>query len=138
MIDDTRGLRSAAGEPELAIAPPASAAAPEPAIAPPTCRDARRRGRPVAAGSARAAPDPSPPVPAAPDPSPPDPTPAASDPSPPDPATAAPDEDGARLAALDLALQGSSREDAAAYLSEHFGLERPEPLLDEVFAKAGR
>ena len=53
-------------------------------------------------------------------------------------ATGATDEDGARLAALDLALQGRSREQAAAYLAEHFGLSRPEPLLDEVFAKAGR
>jgi DivIVA domain-containing protein len=48
------------------------------------------------------------------------------------------DEAGARLIALNMALGGSSREEAAAYLAEHFELADPEALLDDVFARAGR
>ena len=48
------------------------------------------------------------------------------------------DEAGARLIALNMALGGSSREETARYLHEHFALEDPEALLDDVFARAGR
>jgi hypothetical protein len=44
------------------------------------------------------------------------------------------DEAGARLAALNLALGGASREETAAYLAEHFSLADPERLLDDVYA----
>ncbi len=48
------------------------------------------------------------------------------------------DEAGARLIALNMALSGSSREEIARYLAEHFSLDDPESLLDDVFARAGR
>jgi hypothetical protein len=48
------------------------------------------------------------------------------------------DEAGARLAALNMALGGSSREETAAYLAEHFQLADPDALLDDVYARAGR
>jgi DivIVA domain-containing protein len=48
------------------------------------------------------------------------------------------DEAGARLIALNMALSGSSREETARYLSEHFALDAPEALLDDVYARAGR
>ena len=49
-----------------------------------------------------------------------------------------PDEAGARLIALNMALSGSSREETARYLAEHFGLADPEALLDDVYARAGQ
>jgi DivIVA domain-containing protein len=48
------------------------------------------------------------------------------------------DEEGARLAALDLALGGVSREEAERYLAEHFDLAEPAALLDDVYARVGR
>ena len=48
------------------------------------------------------------------------------------------DEAGARIIALNMALGGSSREETAAYLGEHFSLSDPEALLDDVYAKVGR
>jgi DivIVA domain-containing protein len=48
------------------------------------------------------------------------------------------DEEGARLIALNMALSGSSREETARYLSEHFALADSEALLDDVYARAGR
>jgi DivIVA domain-containing protein len=48
------------------------------------------------------------------------------------------DEAGARLIALNMALGGSTREETARYLHEHFALEDPEALLDDVFARARR
>jgi hypothetical protein len=48
------------------------------------------------------------------------------------------DDAGARLIALNMALSGSSREDVARYLTEHFSLDDPDALLDDVFARAGR
>jgi hypothetical protein len=46
--------------------------------------------------------------------------------------------EGARVIALNMALNGSSREDTARYLSENFELEDPEALLDEVYARVER
>jgi len=48
------------------------------------------------------------------------------------------DEAGARLIALNMALSGSSREETAAYLAEHYELADPEALLDDVYSRAGR
>ena len=48
------------------------------------------------------------------------------------------DEAGARLVALNMALEGAPREDTARYLGEHFALPDVEALLDDVYASAGR
>jgi len=45
--------------------------------------------------------------------------------------------EGARVIALNMALNGSSREETARYLDENFELVNPEALLDEVYARAG-
>jgi hypothetical protein len=45
--------------------------------------------------------------------------------------------EGARVIALNMALNGSSREDTARYLSENFDLDDPDALLDEVYARVG-
>jgi hypothetical protein len=45
--------------------------------------------------------------------------------------------EGARVIALNMALNGSPREDTARYLSENFELENPDALLDEVYARVG-
>jgi len=47
---------------------------------------------------------------------------------------AARDVDGARLVALNMALNGDSREATGRYLAEHFDIAEPEQLLDEVYA----
>ena len=46
-----------------------------------------------------------------------------------------PGQEGARVIALNMALNGSSREETAHYLSENFELDHPEALLDEVYAR---
>ena len=43
--------------------------------------------------------------------------------------------EGARLIALNMALNGSPRDETARYLSENFQLDNPEALLDEVYAR---
>jgi DivIVA domain-containing protein len=48
------------------------------------------------------------------------------------------DEEGARLAALELALSGAPREEAERYLAEHFDLADRVALLDDVYARVGR
>ncbi|MGN6373722.1 MAG: hypothetical protein ACTHM1_12185 [Solirubrobacteraceae bacterium] len=48
------------------------------------------------------------------------------------------DADGARLVALDMALDGTPREVARRRLEEHFDIPERERLLDEVYAAAGR
>ena len=45
---------------------------------------------------------------------------------------------GARLIALNMALSGTPREETARYLAEHFELDDPDALLDDVYARAGR
>jgi hypothetical protein len=61
------------------------------------------------------------------------------DSAPPPPAPAAGDgHEGARVIALNMALNGSSREETARYLSENFDLGDPDALLDEVYARVGR
>ena len=48
------------------------------------------------------------------------------------------DDAAARIIALNMALGGSSREETAAYLQEHFTLADPSALLDDVYAKVDR
>jgi DivIVA domain-containing protein len=48
------------------------------------------------------------------------------------------DEEAARIIALNMALGGSSREETAAYLQEHFTLADAGALLDDVYAKVDR
>ena len=48
------------------------------------------------------------------------------------------DEEGARLIALNMALNGTPREETETYLSDNFALEDPEGLLDDVYARAGQ
>ncbi len=48
------------------------------------------------------------------------------------------DEAGARLIALNMALDGTPREETARYLAEHYALADPEGLLDDVYSRAGR
>jgi DivIVA domain-containing protein len=48
------------------------------------------------------------------------------------------DEAGARLVALNMALEGAAREETARYLGEHFELPDVEALLDDVYASAGK
>ena len=47
------------------------------------------------------------------------------------------DEAGARLIALNMALGGTPREETARYLAEHYALEDPDALLDDVYKRAG-
>lgn len=49
-------------------------------------------------------------------------------------APATQDVDGARLVALNMALNGDSREATGRYLSDHFDIAEPQQLLDEVYA----
>jgi DivIVA domain-containing protein len=48
------------------------------------------------------------------------------------------DEAGARLVALNMALEGTPREDTARFLAEHYELDDVDALLDDVYASAGR
>jgi len=48
------------------------------------------------------------------------------------------DESGARLVALNMALEGAPRRQTAGYLAEHFALPDVDALLDAVYASAGR
>jgi DivIVA domain-containing protein len=48
------------------------------------------------------------------------------------------DEAGARLVALNMALEGTSREETARFLGEHYAPADLERLLDDVYASAGR
>ncbi len=47
------------------------------------------------------------------------------------------DEEGARLIAFNMALNGTPREETETYLLENFELEDPAGLLDDVYAQAG-
>jgi DivIVA domain-containing protein len=48
------------------------------------------------------------------------------------------DEAGARLVAMKMALDGSSREEVRRHLTEAYGLAEADELLDDVFARVGR
>ena len=47
------------------------------------------------------------------------------------------DEEAARLVALDMALAGTPREETEKYLAEHYALQNPAAVLDDVYALAG-
>jgi DivIVA domain-containing protein len=53
----------------------------------------------------------------------------------PEPAAPEADEAGARIIALNMALGGSTRDETATYLDEHFELADRDALLDDVYAK---
>ena len=64
---------------------------------------------------------------------------AAPEPAPqPEPPAPAGGGDAPRLIALNMVLDGASREDVARYLDENFELANPAALLDEVWARAGK
>jgi DivIVA domain-containing protein len=48
------------------------------------------------------------------------------------------DEAGARLVALNMALEGTPREETARFLTDHYDLADVDALLDDVYASAGR
>jgi hypothetical protein len=48
-----------------------------------------------------------------------------------------PKSEAPRLIALNMVLDGASREQVAQYLDENFDLEDPGELLDEVWSSAG-
>ena len=48
------------------------------------------------------------------------------------------DEAGARLVALNMALEGTPRDATARFLAEHYELGDVDALLDDVYASAGR
>jgi DivIVA domain-containing protein len=48
------------------------------------------------------------------------------------------DEAGARLVALNMALEGTPREQAARFLTEHYALADLDGLLNDVYTSAGR
>lgn len=48
------------------------------------------------------------------------------------------DEAGARLVALNMALEGAPREQAGRFLAEHYDIPDMEGLLDDVYTSAGR
>lgn len=45
--------------------------------------------------------------------------------------------EGARLIALNMALNGTPRDETARYLAENFELDDPDALLDDVYSRAG-
>jgi DivIVA domain-containing protein len=69
-------------------------------------------------------------------PAPPEPEPAPT--APPSNGARSDDEAGARLVALNMALEGTSREETARFLGEHYELGDLGALLDEVYASAGK
>ena len=48
------------------------------------------------------------------------------------------DDAGARLVAMKMALDGSTREEVAAHLAEVYGLTDSDALLDDVFARVAK
>jgi DivIVA domain-containing protein len=48
------------------------------------------------------------------------------------------DAQAARLVAMKMALDGSSREEVAAHLAQNYGLDDATELLDDVFSRAGK
>jgi DivIVA domain-containing protein len=48
------------------------------------------------------------------------------------------DEAGARLVALNMALEGAPRDETLRYLADHYELPDLDALLDDVYASAGR
>jgi hypothetical protein len=53
------------------------------------------------------------------------------------PASSGEGAEGARLIALNMALNGTPREETARYLQENFDLDDQDTILDEVYARVG-
>jgi hypothetical protein len=94
-------------------------------------KPARPSDVPLPPVATAASPPPPPPAPASPPPIPAPPAPAS---SPAQPVTENGDLDGARLVALNMALNGDSREQADRYLAENYEVADRAKLLDEVYA----
>ena len=107
-LEELRAVGEGAGEARAAAEPPA----PPPAPAEPVAREPEA----VAEAELPAEPAHSPAAP---------------------PAPVAEGHEGARVIALNMALNGSPREETSRYLSENFELDDPEALLDEVYARVG-
>ena len=94
---------------------------------------AEARPEPILAHDPEPTPAPEPVAEAEPEPEPePDDVP---DPADPEPKPSIPE--GARLVALNMALSGKPRDETARYLRENYDLADPDPLLDDVYARAG-
>jgi DivIVA domain-containing protein len=63
--------------------------------------------------------------------------PAVEEPAAAEPETPPDDSEGARLIALNMALNGTPREETDRYLADNFQLEDRQALLDEVYARVG-
>jgi hypothetical protein len=87
-----------------------------------------------ASSSSSSPPQPSPPLPPPPTPTPPPPAPPVPASHPQQPSSENGDLDGARLVALNMALNGDSREETDRYLAENYEVADRAKLLDEVFA----
>jgi DivIVA domain-containing protein len=118
----SEGLVAQLGTP-AAKAAPAAAAATTPAAAPED-DDAADHAVDAAAGA-----EPSEPPPAD------GPEPVAAEEAQPPPSAADDDSEGARLIALNMALNGTPRDETDRYLSENFELVDRDALLDEVYAR---
>jgi len=118
------GLAAQLGTP-AAKAAPAAAAATTPARAPED-DDAADHAVDAAAGG-----EPSEPPPAD------EPEPVVAEDAQPAPSAADDDSEGARLIALNMALNGTPRDETDRYLSENFELVDRDALLDEVYARVG-
>jgi DivIVA domain-containing protein len=118
----SEGLVAQLGTP-AAKAAPAAAAATTPAAAPED-DDAADHAVDAAAGA-----EPSEPPPAD------GPEPVAAEEAQPPPSAADDDSEGARLIALNMALNGTPRDETDRYLSENFELDDRDALLDEVYAR---
>ena len=55
-----------------------------------------------------------------------------------DPSGPGADEEGARLIALNMALNGTPREETERYLADNFNLTDSQELLDDVYQRAGQ
>jgi len=139
LYDAASGRPAETSAPDTAAADTAAAgtaAAEEPSRAPATA-NAPAAGTEAATAPPTPPPAPSPPTPA-PAPSTPEPARAAAVAASPGPGavsgSTSADLDGARLIALNMALNGESRADTDRYLAENFELADREKLIDEVYA----
>jgi len=124
--------RAAAPEAPPGAADPTPEAEPESERPPRPPTEPRPEPQPVPPSEPRPEPQPVPPSEPPPEPEPPGAAePAAAASAPP----AGDGHEGARVIALNMALNGSPRDETARYLDENFELEDPEALLDEVYAR---
>jgi hypothetical protein len=92
--------------------------------------------RDVGTFGASVEPEPAPAAPAEPEPAAAEPEPAPA--SPPSDGERSDDDAGARLVALNMALEGTPRDETARFLADHYELIDVDALLDDVYASAGR